>query len=237
MKSSNYLVESIGKDSMSDVASEIYSLACRIDFSLPGFALLRQSHIKDSLQHRKELVELKESLSDIHQNKSGKKLGWFTMSRFDQKNTTKLHRDGGPDQSLLILGYEPTSVQCEVSMADYSKCAFDLGISPEEFLERHNPMYEEGLEMLSPYIYKLTEFDTSVYQILVVNNSNCPFKMENPRWLGVLHGAVVQQSTVPRIINSTSVCPIIDDEEESVSPDRIEEFLLENAKLADYASL
>lgn len=229
------MVDSIGEDSMSDIASVIYSLACRVDFSLPGFALLRQSHIKDSLEHRKALIELKEALSDIHQNKSGKRLGWFTMSRFDQKNTTKLHRDGGPDQSLLILGYEPTSVQCEVSMADYSKCAFDLKITPEEFLERHNPMYEEGLEMLNPYISKLTEFDTSAYQILVVNNSNCPFKTENPRWLGVLHGAVVQQSSAPRIINSTSVCPINVNEEEGVSPDRIQEFLQENAKLADYA--
>lgn len=228
------MVESIGNDSMSDVASEIYSLACRVDFSQPGFALLRQPHIKDSLEHRKELVELKEALSDINQNKSGKKLGWFTISRFNQKNTTKLHRDGGPDQSLLILGYEPTSVPCEVSMADYSKCAFNLKITPEEFLERHNPMYEEGLELLNAYISKLTEFDTSIYQILVVNNSNSPFKTENPSWLGVLHGAVVHKNSAPRIINSTSVCPINTDEEEGVSSDRIDEFLQANAKLADY---
>lgn len=219
---------------MSDAASRVYDRACRTDFSAPGFALLRQSHIKDSLQHRKELVELKDALSDIHQNKSGNKLGWFTMSRFDQKNTTKLHRDGGPDQSLLILGYEPTSVQCEVSMADYSKCAFDLKITPEEFLERHNPMHEEGLELLNPYIFKLTEFDTSAYQILIVNNSNCPFKTENPHWRGVLHGAVIESSSAPRIINSTSVCPVNPGDEEGVSPERIEEFLQENAKLADY---
>lgn len=104
IQNAEYMIETSFFNSVSDAASRVYDRACRTDFSAPGFALLRQSHIKDSLQHRRELVELKESLSDIHQNNSGKKLGWFTMSRFDQKNTTKLHRDGGPDQSLLILG-------------------------------------------------------------------------------------------------------------------------------------
>lgn len=119
-------------------------------------------------------------------------------------------------------------------MADYSKCAFDLKITPEEFLERHNPMYEEGLELLSPYIFKLSEFDTSVYQILVVNNSNCPFETENPRWLGVLHGAVVQQSAAPRIINSTSVCPIALDCEEEVSKERVVAFMQDSEIAGSY---
>ena len=46
--------------------------------------------------------------------------------------TTRPHRDGGPDECLLLLGYEPSSVPAELRMADYSRCAHGLGLTPGE---------------------------------------------------------------------------------------------------------
>lgn len=211
------------------IALTVFELACRSDFSQPGYALVKQPQIKNSLQHRRAMLSLKESLSDLYLEKSGKKLGWYTMSRFDQKNTTKLHRDGGPPESLLILGYEPTAVKCELSISDYSACAYTQGLNPEEFLEKHNPMYQEGLDLLLEYTSILEEFDPTVFQILIINNSNCPFDKDSGNWQGVLHGAVVNgQDDRPRIINSTSVIPMSADETEAVPIERLQSFMNED---------
>ncbi len=212
---------------IADVAATVYRLVCRCDFSSPGFALVRQSHVSDSLTHRRELVAIKEALSMIHSNETGIGLGWFTMSRFDQKNTTKLHRDGGPSESLLILGYEPTEVVSEVSIADYSACAHDLNMTPDEFLENFNPMYGEGVDKLMPYTTSLEKFDRSAFQILIVNNSSSPYHPSSTRWQGVLHGAkmVRYEDAEQRVINSTSVVPVAARVDEAVSPERVQQFL------------
>jgi len=109
----NYFIDSIAGSAADDLATLVHGMVCRHDFIAPGFALIRQSGVNDSLTHRLELVALKDALSTLDTRKVGTMLGWFTISRFDQKNTTKLHRDGGPNESILILGYEPTEVVSE----------------------------------------------------------------------------------------------------------------------------
>lgn len=217
-----YLVNVGVGTTAADCAPGVYDLVCRYGFDQPGFALLHQHNVTTSLELRREMVALKEELSSIHLSKSGMGLGWFTMGRFDQKNTTKLHRDGGPSESLLILGYEPTEVEAEVSMADYSACAHALCLTPDMFLEQFNPMYEHGLDKLSPYITVLESFDIKAFQILVVNNSSCPHDSTNPQWQGVLHGArmLSYEESQPRIINSTSVAPQRPGEPDFVECDR-----------------
>jgi hypothetical protein len=177
------------------------------------------------------MVELKEAISALFCAQHGKVLGWQTMSRFDQKVTTKPHRDGGPAESLLILGYEPTSVKSSLSIADYTKCATDRGITPDIFLEEYNPMFEKGLELLKPYTTKLTEFDTSYFQILVINNSSCAYTENGSSLLGVLHCAEIgQNQTGSRVINSTSISPLANGECEPVSAARLQDFL-ENSNI------
>lgn len=225
--SADYVINQPANASAGDFAQSIYKLVCRCDFSKPGFALLRQKEVNSASKHRTDILELKQALSSIHQEKSGLKLGWSSMSRFDQKNTTKFHRDGGPDQSLLILGYEPSKVRSEISIADYSKCAYKLGLSPEEFLASHNPMHDEGLKLLAPYTHKLTEFDPKIFQILILNNSNTAHESGYDAWQGVLHCAVVEANPAPRTVNSTSVCPMPPNQNEEVTDKQILEFLLE----------
>ena len=73
------------------------------------------------------------------------------MARFDQQETTKFHLDGAPEQSMLMLGYEPSRVVSRLFLADYTRAASDLGITPQLFLTEFNPMYRAEIEKLSPH--------------------------------------------------------------------------------------
>ena len=37
-------------------------------------------------------------------------------------------------ESMLVLGYEPSKVRSRLFLADYSRAANDLGITPQDFL-------------------------------------------------------------------------------------------------------
>ena len=190
------------------LAKTVYQLVCRKEHSQPGFALIQQRHVQSSVEQRQLMCALKEALSEIYFSDNGEKLDWFNLNRFDQQNSTKPHRDGAPEESLLILGYEPSIVSCDLSMADYSKLSIEMGIEPNQFLEDHNPMYQEGKELLAPVTTHLIEFDPHYYQLVVVNNSSAPFNAANNNWQGVLHCATVKKlEGASRVINSTVVCP------------------------------
>lgn len=135
------------------------------------------------------MVCLKEHLNRLHEERNGKKLVYTSMGRFDQQVTTKPHRDGGPDETLLMLGYEPTEVMSHVSLSDYSKCAFEMRLTPTEFLDQLNPMFVDGKNALARYTTLLDAFDHTAFQILVLNNSILPYRTNEKNWLGVLHTA------------------------------------------------
>lgn len=202
-----------------------FSMVCRRDFQAPGFALVRLGPSETSTGQRQKMIAIKEIFSQLFFKQCGKTIGWFNLNRFDQSNTTKLHRDGAPNESLLILGYEPSEVESIISMADYSKCAHEMGITPEEFLHTHNPMYEKGMEALKPYVQNVSDFDPSTSQILIINNSMCNYQTENSQWQGVLHGARVQANGSSRIINSTCVFAKHPHEPERISETDVQRFL------------
>lgn len=215
-----WLLQQDSSASMQLLAKSIYKLVCRKDFTQPGFALVRQAAVKSSIEQRQSICALKEALSDLYvadptidfesdSEKEERKLDWFNLNRFDQQNSTKPHRDGAPEESLLILGYEPSAVTSELSMSDYSKLANDMGLTPNQFLEDHNPMYEEGNELLTPVTTRLTAFNPQYFQLVIVNNSSAPVDPAKARWQGVLHCAKVQKlERAQRVINSTVVCPV-----------------------------
>lgn len=41
------------------------------------------------------------------------------FTRFDQQVKTKPQRDGSPEESLLMLGYEPSLIETRPEMSDY----------------------------------------------------------------------------------------------------------------------
>ncbi len=151
------------------------------------------------------MVELKQELSQHEQQQRGKRLVYQSLGRFDQQVTTKPHRDGGPDESVLMLGYEPSSVTSRVSILDYSHCAYGMGLTPAEFLEHHNPMFADGQQRLSKFTMQVPNFDNSCFVILVINNSVT--RIGNNRLLGVLHTAEILQPSPDqlRVVNSTMI--------------------------------
>lgn len=212
IQSQSHLVRAESAEAIPDLSKLVYQLVFRRDFSAPGFALIQFDFAVTSRILRQIMVELKELFSRNCSIDFGEGLGFFTLNRFDQKATTKPHRDGAPSRSVLILGYEPSEIESKFSISDYSQCAFNLGLSPKRFLEEFNPMYEAGLEQLKPYTTMVSEFDNSRFQILVVNNSCEEYLAEDEMplcWLGVLHSAqMIKDGTASRVINSMGLAPV-----------------------------
>jgi hypothetical protein len=221
-----YFVQDNQFDTPTKLAAAVYRLACRESFAPPGYALIRQTKITSSKAHRESLIELKESLSLIHKAITGQTLGIFSINRFDQKHSSRPHRDGAPAQSLLLVGYEPTRVASELFIADYSACAHQLGLSPVQFLEEFNPMYKKGMDNLAPYVMPLVEYDPSYFNILVINNSSMPLNRIDHYWQGVLHYADINGVGLgARVINSLSLTPLVEEASAAVSEEAVRNFL------------
>lgn len=216
-------------DTASNLAARVYPKVFRTDFSQPGFALINLGTTFGSQQQRHLMVELKHELARLDHEHRGRKLVYQSLGRFDQQVTTKPHRDGGPDESILMLGYEPTTIESRVSLSDYSKCAFDLGLMPAEFLDCHNPMFPDGQDRLVDYTTELTEFDHSSFQILIINNSRTP--SGDDRLLGVLHTAEIidPDPDQSRIVNSTMIGSPPENTEETVTQDAVCQFMNSSA--------
>jgi hypothetical protein len=186
-------------------SERVFDLVWRTDFSAPGFALIDAGPDVDSRTLRSWMVALKERLSEIALGRSGKPFVYRSMARFDQQVTTKLHLDGAPPESMLMLGYEASKVQSRLFLADYTRAAFDLGILPQQFLDDFNPMFKKGQEYLGRYTTELPQTAESHSRLVLINNSSSPFTEARTNPLGVMHKAVIvtPDESEQRIINST----------------------------------
>lgn len=195
---------------IADLAPDVYRRTCRTDFSEPGFCLINLGSQIDSHELRKTMVGLKRELTAIHERERGETLQYLSLGRFDQQNSTKPHRDNGPAECMLMLGYEPTEVQSALAISDYSRCASDRGMTPTEFLAEYNPMFQAGYEILRPYTTQIPCFSSSDYQIVCINNSCAPCSEAQPAWQGVLHTATIltPDARQRRMINSSLIASV-----------------------------
>ncbi|HEX5000019.1 MAG TPA: hypothetical protein VFY29_17490 [Terriglobia bacterium] len=207
------------------LASTVYSRVCRVELSAPGFCLVKIEASVSSQEFRRLMVDLKIAMSAVHEKSTGNMLICLSGLRADQQNSTRLHLYGGPDESLLILGYEPSEVDSSIAVADYASSAADLGMSPKAYMEQHNPIFQSEEELLRPYISGVPCFSPGAFQILVVNNSSAPF--DHVAWQGALH-----QATIPfpdeakrRIIDSMLIASAPPGSDDVVSPDEMREFM------------
>jgi hypothetical protein len=205
-------------------AQWVYGQVWRFDFNAPGFCLLDCGPGTDSHVLRSWMVQLKAALSAINVDRTGKPFGYRSMARFDQQETTKFHVDGAPAQSMLMLGYEPSQVCSRLFLADYTRAAFDLSITPQQFLQDYNPMYRRGEELLTRYATELPQPAEGQARILLVNNSSLPFTESRTNSLGVMHKAVMINPTDSerRIVNSTMLVVGGGDE---MGPEQVQEFI------------
>ncbi len=206
---------------------DVYQLVCRTDFSSPGFCLLNFLGDAWSEMLRQFMVSLKRRLQAVHQSRRRLDLVFLSAARFDQQTTTKLHRDGGPDECFLMLGYEPSEVRSEVILADYSRCARDMQITPSEFLEQHNPMFGPGAELLRPYATRVEGFSNDAAQVLLINNSVAALSEDRTTWQGLLHTATVHNpcDDKRRVVNSMMVASVLPGTAEPVSPVEQDKFI------------
>jgi hypothetical protein len=189
-------------------AKAVFKRVFRSDISMPGYAVLVLPIRVDSHELRHCMTVLEVHLSELHSAQWGEPLEYLSLGRFDQQNSTKLHLDGAPERSFLMLGYEPTTVRSEFQIADFSRCAFDLGLSPAEFMRQHNPMFNTGAELLQGYVSTITNWHEDCPRIVIINNSIAEPGTPGATF-GVLHGASipVQDPKACRIINSTMMAP------------------------------
>jgi len=172
------------------------------------------------------MVTLKVGLSEVL-SRSGKRFIYRSMGRFDQQVTTKFHLDGAPPESLLMLGYEPSNVRSRLFLADYTHCAFDLGMLPQQFLNDLNPMFHRGEEALSRYVTELPQPEEGHSRILLINNSSLPFKEARTNPLGVIHKAEIvnPNETESRIVNSVMLVTADRHEADKIGEEQERDFL------------
>ena len=189
------------------LAGRLFPQVFRRDFSAPGFALVRLGPAVGSTDLRRLMLNLKAELDRLFHRLTGRRLVHRSLARFDQQETTKFHLDGAADESFLMLGYEPSAVRAELAIADYTKAAFDHGVEPRRFLHEFNPMFARGERLLAPYVTRLTPFDPSAAQLLLVNNSTLPFREDRSNQLGVMHQATIPEKVpgASRVVNSTMI--------------------------------
>lgn len=212
------------QDWISLEAGKIFRLAWRRDFTAPGFCVVDVEPGVDTHALRALMVALKQRLSEIALRETGRRLVYASMARFDQQETTKFHLDGAPDESMLMLGYEPSRVRSRLFLADYSRAAFDAGITPRQFLREFNPMYRRGEELLARYTTELPQPGEGHARILLINNSSLPFTEDRKHSLGVLHKAEIinPDASERRIVNSTM---LFAGETDEVGPEQPREFV------------
>ena len=92
--------------SPSDIAEAVYRRVFRTDFTQPGFALINLGPDCGSETQRQLMIDLKNEFDRLEARHRGHELVYQSLTRFDQQVTTKPHRDGGPDESILMLGYD-----------------------------------------------------------------------------------------------------------------------------------
>ncbi|MEM7557677.1 MAG: hypothetical protein AAF394_01015 [Planctomycetota bacterium] len=211
------------------VASVAYRRTCRTYFEEPGFCLIDLGADASSTGIRRTMLKLSAAMSQLHQEQTGKKLVYLSAARFDQQESTRPHLDGGPEECFLMLGYEPSLVASEFEISDYSRCAHEMGITPAEFLQQHNPMFQNGRDILDGYTTRIPCFNEEHYQILCVNNSSSSYgtsQDSNPGWQGVLHTATISDpdEDCRRIINSTMIAPVSMEASGKLSDAELEQF-------------
>lgn len=190
-----------------EIAAFVFERTCRSHFDAPGFCIVHLGSNLSSVSFRQLMVDIKKEMASIQESRTQQTLIYLSAARFDQQETTIPHLDGGPDECFLMLGYEPSDIPSEIEIFDYTKCAFQLGLSPKEFMARHNPMFQKGHDLLRPYATLVPGFSPDSFQIVCINNSSAPYVTAGTNWQGTLHTATILKpdETKRRVINSTMI--------------------------------
>jgi len=212
-----------GKEINAEVLDKVYSNVFRNGYKRPGFFVLSFSNTISSRELRAVMVNLKQCLSARCRSEFKMELDYFWLTRFDQQQTTKFHRDNAPTDSFLLLGYEPTTIESKLLIADYHKFISDYDIPIEKYYELYNPIFKAGEQQLKPYITAMNGLDKNAPHIVIINNSD----LESQVSYGVLHKAemLTENENHTRVVNSMMLYLKSPDESYHLSKNDVTQFL------------
>ncbi|MCR9248818.1 MAG: hypothetical protein NXI20_00285 [bacterium] len=179
---------------------EIYKNVFRDSTAQPGFFFKDFGKDIGSEDFRAVMVELKEGLTELVNKNTDHQLNYHWLGRFDHQHTSGFHRDSADPNSVLMLGYEPTTIDSRVFLADFSKLVEDKGISMIEYFGGDDINTARDEKEIEPYVTELTPFPKDTYRLVILNNA----KSFNQPSFGMFHrGEVPEKSNgSDRVINS-----------------------------------
>jgi len=192
--------------------NEIHNAVWRQDLTEPGFYWF-DAGVVDSHQLRRKMIEISKVFTGLEV---------YSMSRFNQQNTTKFHLDGGPIPNILVLGYEPSKVKSRLFLADHPCAANDLQVDPKALVSKAMFGKDEGLQ---PYVTELPQPEEGHSYILFINNDAV---------LGVMHKAEIEKNPAEfRMVNSIMLAPLEGDQSRYTDED-LKEYITTDAHAAEY---
>ncbi|WP_179348414.1 hypothetical protein [Winogradskyella pacifica] len=189
-------------ETIKQIANTSFQAVFRTTMETPGFIHLVFSKKEITpYQFRSIMIDLKKELSKLSVSKFNKKLSYHWLVRFDQQVTTPFHVDNAADQSILMLGYEPSAIKSELHIADYYTYANEALEAPEDYFNNFSPVFKDNENVLLPFISKLKLVNMDNYSILIINNSSPKRDVDT---LGVFHKALIINKDLNknRIVNS-----------------------------------
>lgn len=185
---------------------EVFKRVLRRDLSGPGFAWVALG----TRPVGRSLGALVRAFQRAYARARGRVLRPVAAGVFDQRHTTRSHRDQGPEESYLFLGYEASACGSRLLAVDDLRCARDLGLESLAALEaRAHPLAPDGEAVLAGYEQSIGALRPGERALAVINNSRGPSSRGGEGALGLRHRAFLDEnpSKNPRRVRSVLLAP------------------------------
>lgn len=202
--------------SKQQLAGLVFKEVFRTATDKPGFFHINLGSDSSSKALRSLMVTLKNELSLLSLAHFNKSLAYHWLVRFDQQVNTPFHIDNAGDQSFLMLGYEPSEIASELSLADFHRYAKADLKTLENYLNTFEPVFKAEESQLAPFTTTLNSFKKDSYNLVIINNSH----PRSPETLGVFHKAHIKNSDLQksRIVNSMLINMVDESFENKTEP-------------------
>lgn len=192
----------IKEETIKHIAEKSFKSVFRTTTEAPGFVHLVFSNKEMTpYKFRSIMIDLKKELSKLSVFTFNKKLSYHWLVRFDQQVNTPFHVDNAANQSILMLGYEPSEIKSELHVADYHAYANKAYKTLEDYSNKFTPVFKDDEDLLKPFTSKINSVNQDNYSIAIINNSSPKSNIET---LGMYHKALIRNKDLgkSRVVNS-----------------------------------
>ncbi|TXK72015.1 hypothetical protein [Mesonia sp. K4-1] len=208
----------IKEETIKHIAEKNFKSVFRTTTEAPGFVhLVFNKKEITPYRFRSIMIDLKKELSKLSVSTFNKKLNYHWLVRFDQQVNTPFHVDNAADESILMLGYEPSEIKSELHIADYHAYANKAYKTLEVYSNKFTPVFKEDDDLLKPFTSKINSVNEDNYSIVIINNSS---PKPNVETLGMYHKALIINKDLSKsrvvnsmVLNMVSIDKITEDEQ------------------------